>query len=324
MKTIKNLIRPHYQGLKLQLFRIISRLRNFELEESLIISSETRGGSTWLMELLYEDQDTIINWEPLHEIKGVVPDAFKWGPNPCIYEDTKNKDFDRLMKKMLTYKVVSKNSLKYCTVKELTKGSRVITKFVRSNEMLAWLVSNFDFKYKPIYLLRHPIAVAKSQIRNFYDTDEKLPPFEIPDTINSDRYEKHLEYLNSLNTRLERQVALWCIHNKSVLTHPHHGKKWIVVYYEDVVVNPDYELMKLANELDLKLGGDAIDYQKPSRSDYHNEFVSDKSVQLQKWKENLSEEDLKALQEVFDHFGITIYSAFDIYPIKEPAKSKEA
>lgn len=320
IRSIKNKIRPHYQGLKLRLFKVIGPMRGFKVEESLIISSETRGGSTWLMELIYEDPETIINWEPLHEIKGVVPESLKWGPNPCIYEDTKNKDFSRLMKKMLTYQLATNNSIKYCTVNELLSGKRVITKFVRSNGMLVWLVNNFNLKYKPIYLLRHPVAVAKSQIRNFYDTDKELPPFQLPDTFNSNRYTPHLEYLNSLETRLERQVALWCIHNKDVLNHPDHGIKWIVVFYEHLVENPDKELMRLAGQLDLKVSRDAIDFQKPSRSDYHNEFIIEKTIQLKKWQDNLSENELKALQDVFDHFGINVYSAFSIYPEKSESK----
>jgi hypothetical protein len=185
--------------------------------------------------------------------------------------------------------------------------------------MLAWLVNNFQFKYKPIYLLRHPVAVARSQIRNFFDEQESIEPFEIPDTINSERYRKHLEYLNSLGTRLERQVALWCIHNKSVLNHPDHGKKWIVVYYENVVVNPDKELQKLAKELNLNIPENSIDYQKASRSDYHNEYIADKSVQLSKWKKGLTEDHQKALQQVLDHFEIKEYSAFDIYPLGQMA-----
>ena len=126
--------------------------------------------------------------------------------------------------------------------------------------------------------------------------------------------------LNSLNTRLERQVDLWCIHNKDVLNHPDHGKKWIVVFYEDLVENPDKELLRLASQLDLKVSRDAIDFQKPSRSDYHNEFIIEKTSQLKKWQDNLSENELKALQDVFDHYGITVYSAFSIYPVNSESK----
>jgi hypothetical protein len=321
LKKIKKSVRPHILGLKLWLFRIIGPMRGFKVEDSLIISSETRGGSTWLMELINTDPDTIINWEPLHEIKGVVPPAFRWGPNPSIPENTRNTGYEDLMKKMLTYKLATYNSIKYCTLKELLNGKRVITKFVRSNEMLAWLVNSFQLKYKPIYLLRHPVAVAKSQIRNFYDKHEKLSPFEILDTINSSRYLEHLGYINSLTTMLERQVALWCIHNRNVLNHPDHGKKWIVVYYENLVVNPDKELQRLAEELNLNIPDGSIDYQRASRSDYHNEYISDKSVQLSKWKNGLTDDQLRALQEVLDHFGIEEYSALDIYPIGQIVKA---
>ena len=52
---------------------LIWKSKRFQLQESIIICSETRGGSTWLISILSNIPNTCINWEPLHEKRGVSP-----------------------------------------------------------------------------------------------------------------------------------------------------------------------------------------------------------------------------------------------------------
>ena len=81
---LKATIRTVFTNNKTHLFKVFIRFKNFKTKDSIIISSETRGGSTWLMEMLNTSPHTIINWEPLHELKGVIPKHYKWGERPFI------------------------------------------------------------------------------------------------------------------------------------------------------------------------------------------------------------------------------------------------
>ena len=101
------------------------RFKNYKTEDSIIISSETRGGSTWLMEMLNTSPHTIINWEPLHELKGVIPIHYKWGERPFIPEDAADEKAKLLMEKVLKFKIFSKNSIRYVTLNNMTDSKEV-------------------------------------------------------------------------------------------------------------------------------------------------------------------------------------------------------
>ena len=112
---IKKYLRPLFAKNKIYLYKLLLPAKNFKTEDSIIISSETRGGSTWLMELINAVPDLIINWEPLHEIKGVVPEKLKWGQRPFISESSVNVNAKQLLSEILTFKRLSKNSVRYCS-----------------------------------------------------------------------------------------------------------------------------------------------------------------------------------------------------------------
>jgi len=162
LKKIKIHARKYFIKNRILLLKFLSPIKNYKAYDSIIISSETRSGSTWLMEMLHKETCSIINWEPLHELKGVVPKNLKWGERPYIPEESKEKEEYNLLKRILEFKVFSKNSVRYCTLSDIVASKRVMTKMVRSNLLLPFIVRNFNLKHKPIYLLRHPIAVAST------------------------------------------------------------------------------------------------------------------------------------------------------------------
>lgn len=314
-QKLKSSLRPFYANNKHFLYKSILPLRNFNVEESIIISSETRSGTTWLMDLIVANPNLIINWEPLHEIKGVVPQELNWGERPYVKEDSTDIEAKKLISEILGFRRISKNSVKYCRLTDMFSGKQVLTKMVRSNLLLPFIVENFNLKHKPIYLLRHPIAVSLSQLKNIPESQKEIKDYEVPETFNNERYKENFEYLNSLSTLLERQVALWCIHNMDIINHPMNGKKWATVFYEKLLLDPANELEKLGKEINFHIPIDEKLFKKASESDFFNTFQRDTQVQLSKWKKNLRPEELINLQKIFDHYNLTIYNASNPEPI---------
>jgi len=317
LKKVKLQIRTSFIKNKVLLLKALSPFKNYKVKDSIIISSETRSGSTWLMEMLHSSPKMIINWEPIHEIKGVVPANFRWGERPYIPEDENNKEAYKIMDKTFRFKLFSENSVRYCSLKDILRGKQVLTKMVRSNLLLPWLVNNFEFKHKPIYLLRHPIAVAKSQNQKIPEDQYNLSSYQIPDTINNERYKENFSFISGLNSLLERRVALWCIHNMEIINHPDNGDKWVMVFYENLVMDPQTEITRVINETNLDIDISKIVFNKPSRTDWFNEVEKDKISQLSKWKDGLTKDELKNIQNVFEHYKLKHYSAFDILPLME-------
>lgn len=287
--------------LQLILIKYLLSLKSYALSRSLIISSETRGGSTWLMEMLANIDGVIINWEPLHPTRGVVPKVFKWGDRPYIDEKDDNEEARQMMGKILTLKVYNQRSIQYNTsIIKTIKSEIVLTKFCRSNLLLPWLVRQFSLKYKPIYLLRHPIAVALSQIKNFH-SEKPLSKYLVPDCMSNERYLENQQYLNSLSSKLERYVALWCIHNVEIIKHP-QKQNWLPIFYEELVLNPQKNLNLIAAEWGLKIDTTTINFSKPSSSNFMHSFQVDKMKQLNKWKNELSKNELLCIQRIFDKY----------------------
>lgn len=299
---------------KILLLRFYSPFKKYKVYDSVIVSSETRSGSTWLMEMLSSAPGTIINWEPLHELKGVVPKSLKWGERPYIPEDSEDKAAIALMRKILGFKIFSKNSIRYCEVKDIITSKRVLTKMVRSSLLLPFIAKNFDLKHKPIYLIRHPVAVSKSQIRNIEDDQYDIQSFQIPDTLNNERYKENFSYITQLKSILERRVALWCIHNMEIINHPQNGNKWITVHYENLLMDTESELNRISKEIDLDLNMSDIKFERPSKTDFYQELKRDREAQLSKWQNGLSKDDLRNIQNIFDHYHLKLYSAYEIYP----------
>ena len=121
----------------------ILNTKTFKIDDSIIICSETRSGSTWLMEMLACIPDTMINWEPLHPEFGVIPSELKWGDRPFIPQDNTNPLFIELMSQLLTLELFSPWTLKYNRINNALGATKVLTKFVRANLLLPWIVKNY-------------------------------------------------------------------------------------------------------------------------------------------------------------------------------------
>lgn len=288
--------------------------KHYDISHSLIISSEPRSGSTWLMEMLLKIEFTITNSEPLHVTGGPVPPRLNWGWRPFIKENDNNDEFREEMEKILTLKTYNQWTLGYNqSILKALRSKMVLTRFCRAHLSLPWMVNQFQFNYKPIYLIRHPIAVALSQIENFH-INKPFSEYVIPECINNERYINNFAYLNNLKTNLERQIATWCIHNVEIINHPRR-QEWIPIFYEDLILNPEANLNRISEEWNLKINMDSINFSTPSASNYLNSFQADKMKQLSKWKKRLSSDELLKIQAIFDHYNLKIYHTSSVLPI---------
>ena len=297
--------------LKYWCFCLILKSKKFKVSESIIIFSEARGGSTWLMELLGEILDVAINWEPLHVTRGVVPRKLHLGWKPYIKPGDSNTSYKRLFTQILEYKRVSKWTAKYLTYKELSASKNVLTKFVRANLLIPYITHNFNLRYPPIFLLRHPVDTCLSQMRAFVNHREYDFEQEIPQWVNNERFHEHEAYLKSLTTPLERKIAGWCLNNCQVLNNLKKQKVHVIVY-SDLLLEPKLELERLlqAYKLDsYKRRMKAIDFTRASTTVIKGE-LKDTEKQLNKNFERLDTPTKERIQAIFDYFEFKLYTAY--------------
>ncbi|UAB81226.1 sulfotransferase [Marixanthomonas sp. SCSIO 43207] len=297
------------------------------MKNTIVICSEARGGSTWLMELLSNIPNSIINWEPLHVTNGVIASNLKLGWRPLIYKDNNDNTIKKKFEKIFMLKTYNKWTLRYVDIAHLKGAKYVITKFVRFNQSLPWLVHQFPaLQHKPIFLLRHPITTCISRLKTFeketdiqtITTKQKLGSFTIPNCLNNERYIQHKTYIESLESQLEREIAIWCINNVNLIEHPDNDK-WITLYYEDLVLNPKIIFEGLLKNLNVQIPNNVLDkiqYRKASSSDYLKLFKRNPKQQLMSFLKDLDEPYLEKVQDIFNYFDLKVYSAYKAWPIK--------
>ena len=302
---------------------LILKFKRFQLQDSIIIFSETRSGSTWLMSLLSIIPNTCINWEPLHKNKGVVPKIYSFGDRPFISKDNKDKKYFILFKTILTLKASSQWTRKHLTISSLFSSKMVITKFVRANLLIPYILKIFKFNKKPIFLIRHPIDICSSQNKsNFSESfHNKYKKENIPNDINKPIFEKHFAFLNKLDTDLEIRIALWCINNISTLNNSDIFSKMFVVYYYDLILNPKSQLEKIYKNLGIEevlyKNFNFIDFKKPSSTARANQSYDDANYQLNKNIKILSPLQKNNIQKIFDYFNFKLFDAYSADPKKQ-------
>lgn len=168
------------------------------------------------MELKGSISDAIMVDESLHLRDGCLSEKLNFGWRQPIPKNAKwdvaAVDFDAI----LSGRQISLSALYSNSLGKILKGNKLLFKFVRGNALLPWLGKQINFQFLPIYLLRPPVAVAFSQIRNF-PASAHYRTFELPQHPYNEIYRKHLSFLQSLQSRLQQLVALWCIDNQQAL-----------------------------------------------------------------------------------------------------------
>jgi hypothetical protein len=279
-----------------------------------IIFSETRGGSTWLMELL-QWKGVVTQWEPLNPLFGVIGTKLQFGDRPHLTKEEHMPELVSEFKQVMQGSRFSRWTIKYNKLTSLLQPRYILVKFVRANMLIDWLMNHMEFAVPPVFLIRHPVAVASSQLLTFVRKDEPVAPYEVPTCRNNRRYVENADYLNTLTTPLQRQVALWCINNLPVLNNQVLMKNMHVVYYEHLLRNPISILEGIARAWELELPQAEFDPRKKSKTSHQKGKEIAVEEQLMRWKKNLSENELAALQGVLDHYGCTLYSVHSPWPV---------
>lgn len=285
------------------LLRLVSKRVDFDPSENVYLFSDPRGGSTWLTELLAGIDKTAVLWEPLHldYLPGLRQLGFGW--RQVVPENAQWPEFEALLDQVLSGKQLNHNLAHLNTPMDYLKAERLIVKFCRGNGLLPWMVRRYSFKYKPILLLRHPFAVAASQLRQG-GWNYSFTGFEIPDQPYNDVYHAHKAFLKSLKTKEEALVASWCLMN-APLIHDNRGK-WITVYYERLFLNPGEEIQRIFSEWSLEVPagslGSAVRRPSVTTVDLPSED------QLQKWQGRFSQDQILAMLAVLEYFGVKVYT----------------
>ena len=299
---------------KICLFRWLSKINTKIPEHQFLVFSDPRGGSTWLAEILRSIPSTALLWEPLHLNFVKELNALKFGWRQYIPEDFEWPDAKFFFDQALSGKVINEWIISNSTLLEYIHAKHFIVKICRGNMLLPWLTNNFNFTFKPIYLVRHPFAVVNSQLKQG-GWNQVSNKFKIPETPFNDNFLIHKKYLNSLESREEILTAVWCISNSIPLNHPNNNRKWITAYYENLLIEPGKCMSKIFDIWKIAIPeGIEKTYRIKSRTALKETNIESPFNQLSRWERELTGHQIKKMQNVLDYFEFKMYSDKGQFP----------
>lgn len=294
---------------------INAQIKDYKIQETILISGTRRSGTTWLMEILETIPSYRSIFEPFHP--EWYPEFGRLGIPYDPYVPTQ-KDLPKLREylyKVLTGRVGSqvpfRHYIRLAEVIRRFKSSKLIVKFVRANTMLPWIANEFDVR-GVYFIIRHPCATIASQLSTGYfpriTIDQLITEVNRVPELAGDR--ELISHLRSITSEIERLAAIWAFENYIPLASqkPH---PWYTVVYERLVLRPREELEKIFGHIHEEIPeGALMKFKTPSRvtSKTYGKDQIGTVKQLTKWRKKLSERQIKAILKVTNWFGLDFYT----------------
>lgn len=282
------------------------RARTYNLQNTIIVASSPRGGSTWLAEIIATLPSYHMLWEPLHLTNN--PKCLQWGFQWQNYipPGTFAPQKQRYIHEILTGSDLSTRILTSPQVNltRLVFLRGYVVKFVNANMMLAWMTQHYPVR--TLLMIRHPCAVVSSQIqhKSWKHFDKNM--LTIPDGLFQD-YPHLPGIFNQLQTHEEILAFEWAL--QSYVPLQTRSDQWMVTTYEWLVTSGDSELERLFTYLQEPVPTQARKtLQKPSSSTAAESHVAQGRNPLEGWRQKLSAQQIDNILRVAHEVGITFYS----------------
>lgn len=285
-------------------------------EKNIFIFSTARSGTTWLTELLAtQDRFKIVN-EPFNLRRPEVREHSGF----VAWEEILGPHHQQLMRTYLqTFISGADRDLRYSRPTPFSdqwhfSTTRVIFKLLFAGEdCIDWLRSQFDAHV--ILLLRHPIPVSLSR--------EELPRLE---SFLKPPYSDHFtreqlalaESIVERGDRMEMAVLDWCLQNSVRLKAA--GPEWLVLGYEQLVLEPEVVIPAIANRLNFARPQDMMDRifvpsASTTKSDDESKRLLHDQASLRanrkrfvdRWRSSVDEKREAELLAVLEAFEIDFY-----------------
>ena len=292
-------------------------------QPNVFIHSLPRSGSTWLMELILSQPGFRRFNEPLNLRKPFVRENLGIGEWAQLHDASCKEKLERYFAKLCSGEI---RDPRYNFKGPFSRNYRPITwrtvfKIINGgHEHVHWLADALNGRV--VLLLRHPIPVAQSR-KSFPELDAILRSHLVEELSS---YQRSIAASVARDgTKLAKGVLDWCLRNAVALRE--RKATWSVVTYEQLVLDPVAAVLEMSRKLELPVPEKMLRRLKvPSRSfkqstpQTRQMLRSDRNQDnkkwlVEKWKSDVSADELKRSDEIIDAFGLGhIYSLDDAIP----------
>ena len=264
-------------------------------DNTVVISSMARGGSTWLQELLNWRNEYRVLFEPLHVQH--VPEFSSYTMR--IYRHPRRDDpgLEKSLREVFGGRIHNRWINQFNT--RLIARRRLI-KFVRLNLFLGWTQRRFP-GLKIFFLLRHPCAVSISREKCGWGSS--VHQFLENEDVMADLLEPYRDVLESARDDFERGIALWCVELFAALRHGQLDKTCIC-YYETLATRGEEELERLFRFSGQSGADMAAEYlNRPSRLSHQESAVKTGGSIISSWRKKVTPGQIDRALEILEAFG---------------------
>jgi hypothetical protein len=220
-------------------------------DDAVFLFSSRRSGSTLLRDAIYSQLGFDFIDQPFDR-GHYHPSRRRYGPNHKnqVVASSQIPEALALLEGCLSGSTVGRSQWRWIDPDFTWSVDRWVVKILNAKAIAGPLIDHFDAR--PVVLLRHPLAVARST-SNYRWVDE------LDDFVESEEYarswlrEDFLQLVRSSIAsfdRFERLVAAWVAENAAIVEQA-HGKGWPVVTYEELVIRPRMTFRQLQGPLSL-------------------------------------------------------------------------
>ncbi len=320
-------MRPEYvsprDGLKRVVQHVLGHLSIYRLQKRpLLIFTTRRSGSTLLLHMLYTQPHTDYVNEPLN--LWLLHPHYTLLPHPPLGKFVTLSDEDAARLRMYFSRVLGgqwrvRNQWAFWRPYYSLVVHRLVVKMLNANALLEWFVREFNVDV--IYLIRHPVPVAASIIRQQWEgiAEAYLQNQQFCDVHLGSELCAFARRVWHTGSPIQRFVLEWALENIIPL-RLRDSLALDVVTYEELVTKPREVAQWLSERYDFP--DPERMYQRiltpsPTTATQSSHLIRQEgpATLVQRSLAQIPRSELALAQEVLDAFGIDIYRADEPWPL---------
>ena len=302
--------------LKKRLIRAVCRRlyrdTNREISNSIVVAGTGRSGTTWLANIIASQIPCRIMFEPFHSRLVKDFQSFHYFHYMRPTEENSQLHFycHKIFSGNIRHKWIDRQ------VDRLTSEYRLI-KAIRANLFLKWLHNVFP-EVRYLFIIRHPCAVVLSRMQLKWSTDGDIEPFLAQSKLVDDFLSHKLDFIKRAKTVEEKHAIIWCISN--LIPIKQFGLDRLnVIFYEDLVCQPEKEMAKIAQAINIDYNKSKVTEQvaKPSTTTIRSSAILTGDDIIGRWKTELSPQQINNILSVVKSFALDYLYDDSIQPLVE-------
>lgn len=278
---------------------------NPDYRQSIFLAGSERSGTTWISDIINHKREYRYIFEPFWPAKVDICEKFRF--QQYLRPENQDRYFIEAVEAILSGRIRNRWTDRYH--RRFIASKRLI-KDVRANLLLKWMHGNFP-EMPIILILRHPCAVARSQLKKAtYWIPDLKEEFLSQEELVQDFLNPFAEEIGKAQTAFEIHIFRWCIQYYVPLKQFKRGEIHLA-FYENFCEEPESEIDRLFSFLGKSYDEGAVfkKLREPSPVSREVSAIISGGSLLDSWREQITDEQIQRAVEILRLFELErIYS----------------